>query len=154
MARPMQTKPVGHLTKEEKAQRKDAEQALKKYPELTESAPSWLDAVAKREWNRIIPLLKQNSPVSDLDTSLIATHCALYSTIISCTKNINENGLVVETKSGLKQSPYYMARNKAIIDIRAIDSQLGLSPISRVRLEVHKAAAEETPKDRFEAMLS
>lgn len=47
-----------------------------------------------------------------------------------------------------------MARDKAIKEMKSIDSQMALSPQSRVRLEVHKAMSEEAPADEFEEMLS
>lgn len=150
MGRPAVTKTIGHVSKEEVAKREDAVKALQEYPELTSDVPEWLDDTAKKEWQRIVPLLKKNSPVSELDTSMIATHCVLYSTIIKCAQDINQSGVVVEEK----QSPSFMAMDKAIKDMKSIDSQLGLSPVSRVRLEVHKALNDDTPKDKFEAMLS
>lgn len=150
----MKTRPEGHITKQEKAQREDAEKALAEYPNLTSHAPKWLDDVAKKEWRRIVPLLKKSAPISELDVSLIATHCTLYSTIIKCTKEIDRTGVVIDTKRGLQQSPYYMARDKAIKEMKSIDSQMALSPQSRVRLEVHKAMSEEAPADEFEEMLS
>ena len=78
----------------------------------------------------------------------------MYSTIINCTKEIDRTGVVIDTKRGLQQSPYYMARDKAIKEMKSIDSQMALSPQSRVRLEVHKAMSEEAPTDEFEEMLS
>ena len=47
-----------------------------------------------------------------------------------------------------------MARDKAIKEMKSIDSQMGLSPQSRVRLEIHKAVNSEESQDKFEAMLS
>lgn len=144
---------VGHITKREKAQREQAEKALQQYPELTGEAPGFLNDTAKKEWYRIIPLLKENTPISELDVSMIATHCTLYATTIECTEHLNKEGIVVETDYGQKQSPYFMAYEKAVKDLRSIDSQLGLTPQARVRLEVHKAT-DNIPKDKFEAMLS
>lgn len=150
----MKTRREGHITKQEKAQRADAERALSDYPELTATAPEWLDELASKEWQRIVPLLKESAPISELDVSLIATHCALYSTVIQCTEEINKNGVIIDTKRGPQQSPYFMARDKAIKEMKAIDSQMALSPQSRLRLEVHKAMTSEDPQDEFEAMLS
>ncbi|WP_367341785.1 phage terminase small subunit P27 family [Limosilactobacillus sp.] len=150
MARPMTTRRTGHITTQERKQREAAEKALQSYPPLPVEAPEWLDNTAKKEWNRIVPLLKQSTPVSSLDTSLIATHCALYSTIIKCAKGMDKEGVVV----GDKQSPYFMASDKAIKSLKSIDAQIGMTPRSRAALEIHKAVASDTPDDEFEAMLS
>lgn len=152
--RPAKTRTIGHITKVEKEQRREAEKALAEYPTLTSTAPEWLDDLAAKEWERIVPLLKANAPVSELDVGLIATHCTLYSTVIKCTEEINKNGVIVDTKRGPQQSPYFMARDKAIKEMKSIDSQMGLSPQSRVRLEIHKAVNSEESQDKFEAMLS
>ena len=148
------TRSAGHISKLEREQRKAAEKALTKYPKLTATAPDWLDETATVEWTRVVPLLKQNTPISDLDTSLIASHCALYSTVVRMTKAINKYGEVIETDTGhKKQSPYFMARDKAIKEMKSVDTQLGLTPQARARLEIHKAITEE-PQDEFEEMLS
>lgn len=148
------TRSASHISKLEKEQRRAAEEALTKYPKLTATAPDWLDDTATSEWTRIVPLLKQNTPISELDTSLIASHCALYSTVVRMTKAINKYGEVIETDTGhRKQSPYFMARDKAIKEMKSVDTQLGLTPQARARLEIHKAITDE-PQDEFEAMLS
>lgn len=151
--RPITAMPDSHLSKEKQEQRKDALKAMKKYPKLTSDAPDWLDDTAKAEWKRIIPLLLQNSPISDLDLALIASHCSEYAVVAECGQQLKKSGVVTETKTGLKQSPYFMAQQKALKDLHSIDSQLGLSPVSRMRLEIHKAQNDQ-PKDKFEAMLS
>ena len=60
----------------------------------------------------------------------------------------------MDTKRGPQQSPYFMARDRAIKEMKSIDSQMGLSPQSRVRLEIHKAVTSDESQDKFEAMLS
>lgn len=149
---PVKTNTTGHISKLEKEQRQQAKEALEKYPELSASAPSWLDEEARKEWERVVPLLKESTPVSELDTSMIASHCTLYSSIVRTTKQINEYGEVIETEHGPRQSPYFMARDKSIKEMKAVDSQLGLTPQSRARLEIHRAM-NDTPKDEFEEML-
>lgn len=153
MAGQATTKSTGHISRVEKEQRKAANKVLAEYPELNSAAPDWLDDTAKSEWQRVVPLLKKNTPVSELDTSMIASHCALFSTVVNMTKEINKHGEVVETDKGSKQSAYFMARDKAIKEMKAVDSQLGLTPQSRARLELKKALNDE-PTDEFEAMLS
>lgn len=154
MPRPTSTRRTGHITTLEKEQRKQAAEALAEYPELSADtpAPDWLDEEASKEWDRVLPLLKKSTPISDLDVSMIASHCALFSTVVRTTRAINEVGEVIETKSGPKQSPEFMARDKAIKEMKSVDSQLGLTPQSRARLEIHKAM-DDKPKDEYEEML-
>ena len=144
-----------HLTNEEIEQRKDMEKSLFEYPELGNKAPDWLSGRALTEWNRIVPYLKQNTPVSELDRSLLATYCKLYSVVQTCNTDITKHGLVITNKDNgsKKKNPYIEIMSTAIKDMKAIANDLGMTISSRARMELHKAKSDK-PKDEYEAMLS
>lgn len=92
-----------HLTNEEKAQREDLQQALFEYPRLNAKAPDWLTGRALTEWNRIVPLLRKETPISELDRSLLASYCRLYAAVQTCSDDIKKHGLVITTDNGSKK---------------------------------------------------
>lgn len=118
-------------------------------------APKWLDKEALGEWKRVVPLLKEKTPVSELDRAQLANHCLLVSTIKQCTEHINKHGLTVENeKTGyIKRSPYVDMRDKAYLELKAIDGQLGMTVESRIKLELSKAK-DQTADDEFAEILS
>ena len=60
-------------TKEVQEEKQATEEAMNELTPLTDKAPEWLDNDAKKEWERILPLIKE-LPVKDLDKGLLATY--------------------------------------------------------------------------------
>lgn len=143
-----------NLTNEEIAERKDAEKALFNYSELQDEPPKWLHGSALTEWKRIVPLLKQDTPISSLDVGLIAAYCKSYQTAQTCETDIKKHGLVLTNPDtgNKKKNPYYEIQSQAFKDMKMIAGELGLSLNSRQRLELNKAKAKE-PVDEFEELL-
>ena len=144
----------GHLTNEERAQRKDAETALFDYPVLDLTPPDWLHDRALTEWQRVSPYLKANTPISELDRGLLADYCRCYGIVQTCNNQISKYGLVITNKeTGIKKkNPYYEIMSQAIKDMKMIATELGMTINSRAKLEMNKAKNDK-PKDEFEAML-
>lgn len=143
-----------HLTDEEKAQRKDMQQALFEYPQLKDEAPSWLKGSALNEWERIVPYLKANTPISELDRALLADYCRSYSIVQTCNNDIIKHGVVITNKeTGVKKkNPYYEIMSQSIKDMKMIAVELGMTINSRAKLEMNKAKNDK-PADEFEALL-
>ena len=91
-----------HLSKKQLADRVASEKALFTYKELQVQPPTWLDDYAVTEWHRIVPLLKKDIPVSELDAALIASHCQAYSDIQKAAELIQKQGMMVETTDSVK----------------------------------------------------
>lgn len=129
-------------------------QALFTYPELKSDPPDWLTGSALSEWNRIVPYLKANTPVSELDRALLADYCRCYGVVQTCNNQIAKYGLVITNKeTGIKKkNPYYEIMSQAIKDMKMIATELGMTINSRAKLEMNKAKNDK-PKDEFEALL-
>ena len=95
----------GTMSKKKLADRRDMEESLFTYQELVDQPPAWLDDYAVTEWQRIVPLLKKDIPVSELDAALIASHCQAYSDIQKAAELIQEQGMMVETTDSVKANP-------------------------------------------------
>lgn len=144
----------GHVTQEQRAQHRDARKALFDYSELQDDPPKWLQGAALTEWNRIVPLLKKDTPVSDLDAGLIGAYCRCYQTAQTCEMDLRKHGLVITNKEtgAKKKNPYYEIQSQAFKDMKMIAGELGLSLNSRQKLELNKAKSKDT-SDPFEALL-
>src|SRR5699024_12033090 len=65
------------ISKEEIAQRRAEEKALDRFEKIQDDPPHWLSYIAKNEWKRIIPLLK-DLPIASLDLTMVASYCQIY----------------------------------------------------------------------------
>lgn len=134
-----------HLTNEEKAQRQEMKKRLYEYSELQTDPPKWLSGYAKEEWLKLVPILIEETPISELDSGLLATYCETLATIRDCSEHIaEEGGLIVNTQNGgVKPNPYVNIRERATKDLRSLSNDLGLSISSRAKLALNKAQDDE-----------
>ena len=121
-----------HLSKKQLADRVASEKALFTYKELQVQPPTWLDDYAVTEWHRIVPLLKKDIPVSELDAALIASHCQADS---------------------VKANPAVKMKLDATNQMMRIDEVLGLSVYSRAKLAL-KSETKKKPDDPFAELVS
>ena len=143
----------GTMSKKKLADRRDMEESLFTYQELVDQPPAWLDDYAVTEWQRIVPLLKKDIPVSELDAALIASHCQAYSDIQKAAELIEEQGMMVETTDSVKANPAVKMKLDATNQMIRIDDLLGLSVYSRAKLAV-KNETKKKPYDPFAELMS
>lgn len=110
------------------------------------TAPSHLDAGAKREWRRIVPLLVKLRLLSKIDRAALAIYCQAVSRMEMAQKKIAEEGEVTTAPSGYPvQSPYLAIYNKAAEQVVKIAAEFGLTPSSRSRISVPGAESGPAP---------
>lgn len=138
----------GHISKAQKIERENMRNELFDYPKICDEPPSFLVGEGLKEWDRIIPLLNENIPISELDSTLIASYCAAVGTIVECQLDINDRGTIVEEKA----NPSVRMQSQAIKDMRLLASSLGISLDSRMKIAFNKT--KEKPLDPFESLMS
>lgn len=143
----------GVMSKKNLADRREMEESLFTYQELVDQPPAWLDEYAVTEWQRIVPLLKKDIPVSELDAALIASHCQAYSDIQKAAKLVQEQGMMVDTADSVKANPAVKMKLDATNQMIRIDDLLGLSVYSRAKLAV-KNDTKKKPDDPFAELMS
>ncbi|MDE3317043.1 phage terminase small subunit P27 family [Lacticaseibacillus zeae] len=143
----------GTMSKKKLADRRDMEESLFTYQELVDQPPAWLDDYAVTEWQRIVPLLKKDIPVSELDAALIASHCQAYSDIQKAAELIQEQGMMVETTDSVKANPAVKMKLDATNQMIRIDDLLGLSVYSRAKLAFKNETKKKTD-DPFAELVS
>ncbi|MEK5331041.1 phage terminase small subunit P27 family [Lysinibacillus sp. FSL W8-0992] len=138
----------GHISKAERLDREAMREELFEYPDLNTQPPTFLTGEALNEWNRVVPLLKSDIPISELDYSLIVSYCVAVGTIIECQNHIKDNGAML--KDG-KSNPAVRLQSQAMKDMRMLANSLGMSLDSRMKLAFNKS--KEKPKDAFESLM-
>jgi P27 family predicted phage terminase small subunit len=109
------------------------------------SAPSLLDAEAKREWRRISVVLAKLELLTEIDRAALAMYCTAYSRWWAAEKKVREHGQIMKGKSGaLFQNPYLGIANRAFTQMHKMLVEFGMTPSARAKLNVlDKAAGDE-----------
>lgn len=136
-------------SKEEIAKRKAEQVALEEFEQINEEIPNYLDHMAKIEYKRIVELMRDNLPVSELDKTMLATFCMTYSHWRKLNRDILKHGAVmIETDEdgnelSRRVNPSWNAMLKAQSEMRQLANQLGLTMNSRMQLVIPDEEDEE-----------
>ena len=124
------------------ARRKAEQETLNNYDQLeADRIPSHLCYYGKKEWKRIMPLLKE-LPIAELDRELIETYCMLHGSRRRLEKDIQKNGETYKSYdedgnlTGIKKNPSYDLLLSTVKELRMIANQLGMTMNSRLQLDV------------------
>lgn len=143
------------LTKSEIQARQEAEEKLKPNADNIKP-PSWLDQIAKNEWNRVAKELEELNILTNVDIAALGMYCDAYSKYQFATKKINEEGMFIEytNKAGatnVVEHPAVKAQVKYADLIKKLCGEFGLTPSSRAKITLPKQEEEkeETLEDKL-----
>ncbi len=104
--------------------------------------PRHLNADARREWRRLVPLLLTMRVLSESDGIALANLCQTYATLISAQRMMDKqikagaSGLLIKTGTGyVQQSPLLGIINKQMTLLNTQLREFGMTPSSRSRIE-------------------
>src|SRR6266576_4575141 len=83
-------------------------------PQGRPKRPSYLTVEARKEWNRIVPLLAERGTLSRADSAVLAIYCETHGRWVLAQREIAEQGLMVTTT--------VLDRNGGAITSRKINS--------------------------------
>jgi P27 family predicted phage terminase small subunit len=110
------------------------------------ACPFHLSGDAKKEWERVAPLLENLRLLSDIDRGALALYCQAWGRWVEAEEALKKYGVMVKSPNGFPmQSPYLAVANKAMEQIRAMLTEFGMSPASRTRAHALPGAEEEDP---------
>ena len=122
-------------------------------PRLTPpKCPAHLDEHAKREWKRIIPILRRMKVLAEADWMALANLCQTWSTLVKAQEKLTEMGILYKSPSGyVMQSPLLAIVNQCVDTITKLSREFGLTPAARSRII---AQSEPEPVDDLMAILT
>lgn len=143
-----------HLSNEQKAQREDAKKELFEHQELVTEAPSWLPQSAISEWNRLIPVMKKDFPLSETDFGMLVSYCLAFSRIKTAEAEIRRSGTyLINEETGKKVvNPAVRVQSQAMKDLKQSASALGMTLEARAKLALNKNKQEVT--DPFKELMA
>src|SRR6266851_4112951 len=112
--------------------------------------PDHLDERAKKEWKRLVPILRRMRVLTEADWMTLANLCQTWSTLIMAQRKLTEMGILYKSPSGyIMQSPLLPIVNQCVDTITKLSREFGLTPAARSRII---AQTEPEPEDDLMAL--
>jgi P27 family predicted phage terminase small subunit len=112
--------------------------------------PAHLNTYAKKEWQRIAPILERIGILTEIDMAALAGYCQSYGRWVQVEQNIKKlgkkggDGMIVKSPKGyLMVNPYLSIANKEREFMHKFLIEFGMTPSSRSRIVVSKQDNEE-----------
>jgi P27 family predicted phage terminase small subunit len=119
--------------------------------------PDYLDELARRKWDAMLPLLQAVKVMTRADVEALARYCDTYSWWMRVRAVLRKDGdtyPILNDKGEVKyiaQRPEVAIAHKLAAQLHVLESDFGLSPASRTKLST---AELEKPQDDLEAFFS
>ena len=98
--------------------------------------PAHLSDAAREEWDRLAVPLHQMGVLSIADRAAMAAYCQAWARWVEAEERLAETPPMLKTPSGyVQQSPWLSVANKQLEIMGRFMSELGLTPVSRSRVE-------------------
>lgn len=138
---PTPTAQLKLLNSREVASRKDEPQRDIAAP----APPSWLGAMARDEWRRVVPQLLHDGVLSKDNRAALTVYCEAWDEFHLAKRRLRKDGYFVPGSLGsLVAHPAIQLLNHASARILRFAQEFGLTPSARARLSVGKPAEEST----------
>ena len=138
---------TGNIKKDVRAKREYEESLVKTDKDELEKLPSsvFLDATAKREYERVRKNLQSIDIIGNLDRNSMIVYANAYSMYLQALKETKKKDFcpTVKTSSGEKPNPVYAILEQAKKDMESSGSALGMSTSSRLKIAAEKAKGQE-----------
>lgn len=114
--------------------------------------PEHLDERAKKEWKRLVPVLRRMKVLTEADWMALANLCQTWSTLVKAQEKLTEVGILYKSPSGfIMQSPLLAIVNQCVETITKLSREFGLTPAARSRII---AQIEPEPVDDLMTLLA
>ena len=97
-----------------------------------------LRAVATREWNRIVPVLKVSAGLGVVDMTVLTDYCVCVARIDQGERSLTRDGVLMAGERGMQKSGWTTIVGQYRTQLRAYIVELGLSPSARMKIGAPK----------------
>ena len=117
--------------------------------------PDWIDGEAKAEWERIAPMLGRLGLITETDLHALTAYCEAWATWKGATQQIRKWGMVLKAKDDIpKVSPYVKIAHNALLQMRGLLLEFGMTPSSRTRMRtVESRTPIQAPQGKWAGLL-
>lgn len=115
--------------------------------------PGHLSETAQREWRRLATPLHEAGVLTLADRAALAAYCQAYARWAEAETKLAETPALLKTPNGyVQQSPWLSVANKQMELMGRFMAELGLTPVSRQRLDITLTPGVE-PISRIELVM-
>jgi P27 family predicted phage terminase small subunit len=108
------------------------------------ACPRHLNAVARKEWRRVVPELQAAGVLKRIDAAVLAGYCVAWADWVKACEVIEAEGHTTTTSNGnVVQSPWVGIRNTSAKIMHRFAVEFGLTPSSRARVDADKPDDDE-----------
>ena len=108
-----------------------------KVPPQRPIAPSTLSEEARKEWQYVVPRLDEVGMLTKVDRTALEVYCEAVATHREAIGHLRELGILVRGDKGrVVKNPAAQLARDAATTIRLFCSEFGLTPSSRMRMDV------------------
>ncbi|MEW6523650.1 MAG: phage terminase small subunit P27 family [Bacillota bacterium] len=112
--------------------------------------PAHLDEVARAKWAELADEMEKQNLLTRLDGATFAAYCQAYAHWVQCERVVQEHGRTYTTPNGqIKARPEFTAARQWLALLQQYSKELGLSPTSRLRMDLPK----DNEPDEMDALL-
>lgn len=151
MADPIRKKPSLQVVREGNPGHRPVTEGVKLPPAELEE-PDWLETfpavrdkfrqvenkrareVARREWRRVVPVLKYTAGLAAVDFAALQDYCICVARIDQCEREISRNGLLMEGERGMQKNGATTIVSQYRAQYKVYLREFGLSPSARVNI--------------------
>lgn len=90
--------------------------------------------IARREWRRVVPVLKHTAGLAEVDATLLSDYCVCVARIDQCERDLSTRGLQVEGERGWQKNGATTIVSQYRAQLKVYIRELGLSPSARTGL--------------------
>jgi P27 family predicted phage terminase small subunit len=110
------------------------------------TCPAHLSPTAKAEWKRLVGQLVGLGMMSDLDRAVLAAYCQTYGRWVEAERRLAETPALIKLQTGyVQQNPWLAVSNKQLELMHRLMTEMGLTPVSRSRVNVKPATSYPKP---------
>lgn len=114
--------------------------------------PRPLTTDARKEWNRVAPILLELGTLTPADGAALATYCETLERYRDCQKQVKAQGMTVRTTQGYSAHPLLLEMRTCQRFMRDFENDFGMRHYARTRIKTKPK--EEKAIDPFDAFLA
>lgn len=148
MADPLRKKPYLQVVREGNPAKRPLPEVVKlppaelEEPDWTETFPVVRDKeqqavnrrareIARREWRRVVPVLKHAVGLAAVDANLLHDYCVCVARIDQCERELSRSGLLMQGERGWQKNGATTIVSQYRAQLKVYIRELGLSPSAR-----------------------
>jgi len=106
-------------------------------------APTGLSVTARKEWERVVPLLQEKGLLERVDEAGLHRYCEACARAAAADRFIHKHGVMIRGERGMVKNPACQIARDASAEMKAWCVEFGMTPSSRGRMVLPEDEGDE-----------